>query len=133
MSLQSPTETIVNGKYFDMVQAKIQEILAQDSEKRKFTGKGKFAIDSEITPEQFSDLIFNQNDTQKDADVSLDVKNMIDNAAKHNGDIDKISREILDTYYPRVKNNVDTKDTVNDVPNQLEERRIMTFEKFKNS
>ena len=104
MQPEQSNATIVD-KYFDMVQERIKDILIKD---RKY---------SEDDAQKFNDLIFIQNDYE----TRKSIEKYVGDAVGDKVDIDEVANNLLNKYGQMVQTNNFDKDTVNDVPNQIEE------------
>lgn len=100
--------------YFQQIQERIKELLFDDSNIKK----------DDI--EKFNNLIFDQNDY----DVNKDIQHYVEDSFTNSVDIDIVAKGLIDRFYDKVFLNNFNKDTKNDIPNNLEERKIMTFEKY---
>jgi len=109
----------VVGRYFDIVQDKIKELIAKDN--KNF---------SEEQVEEFNNSIFTQED-----EIMADIRNYVDRATLNDLDLNKVAKILYDKFKLQVKNNNFNKDTVNDIPNQLmgERKHIKTFEQFNDN
>ena len=104
------------SKYFDMVQDKIKELITQNP---KYKG-----VDAQI----FNDMMFTQGDSpEKDDQILYEVKERVKKACEKNEDMDKVAAELLDTFATRVKTNAFDKDKVNDLPNQLQQEKVLRY------
>ena len=107
----------VTKRYFDIVQDRIKKLAIKN-----------YGFNEEQAQE-FNNAMFNQDDI----DVMNDIKEYIDKASDNNLDIDKVAKTLFDKFKLQVKNNLFNKDTINDIPNNLDERKhIKTFEQFNN-
>jgi len=106
------------GKYFDLVQNEIKQLIANDQDIKQ----------SQV--QEFNDAIFNQDD-----EIKTQMKQYIDKATMNNLDIKRVAKVIYDKFSKQIKNNLFTKDTVNDIPNPMlgERKHLKTFEQFNDN
>lgn len=100
--------------YFQSVQDKIKELLSEDP---------KISSDD---IQKFNDMIF----TQKEEDVRKDIQEYINVTASEAVDVDIVAKNILDRYYDMVFFNNFNKDTINDIENPLDEKKLLNFDEF---
>ena len=115
MPVDTKRQEIVDA-YFQAVQEEIKRLLKTDNKIKK----------SDI--QKFNDLIFQQ----PEYDVRSEIQEYINDAAGSAVDTNVIAKEILSKFYTRISVNDFDTDAVNDIENPMDERRLMTFEKFVN-
>jgi hypothetical protein len=108
-------EAIYNS-YFDSVQNCVKDLLLQKPYNVK-----------EDEVEKFNDRMMKQNDSNEN-----NIKVIITDCLDKKVEAKEAAKKLLDLYFKKTQINFYNKDSVNDVPNGLKERKIFTYTQFVN-